>query len=89
MNEWLWLPLIVLSCSYTVCPNKRKTVLSGGYLHCHARCNQTIYMHHYPGPFLFFHFDTKHMMISKCMTEKEQFKLIHVKIDLRRILVMN
>ena len=34
-------------------------------------------------------FDTKHMMISQCMTEKEQFKLMHVKIDLRRIIVLS
>ena len=27
-------------------------------------------------------FDTKHMMISQCMTEKEQFKLMQVKIGL-------
>ena len=27
------------------------------------------------------------MMISQCMNEKEQFKLMHVKIDLRRIMV--
>ena len=33
--------------------------------------------------------DTKHMMISQCMTEKEQFKLIHVKSDLRRIMVLS
>ena len=32
-------------------------------------------------------FDTKHM-ISQCMTEKEQFKLMHVKIDLCRIMVL-
>ena len=31
-------------------------------------------------------FDTKHMMISQGMTENEQFKLMHVKIDLRRII---
>ena len=29
------------------------------------------------------------MMISQCMTEKEQFKLMHVKIDLRRIMVLS
>ena len=34
-------------------------------------------------------FDTKHIMISQCMTEKEQFKLMHVKIDLRRIMVLS
>ena len=34
-------------------------------------------------------FDTKHMMISQCMTEKEQFELMHVKIELRRIMVLS
>ena len=29
------------------------------------------------------------MMISQCMTEKEQFTLMHVKIDLRRIMVLS
>ena len=28
-------------------------------------------------------------MISQCMTEKKQFKLMHVKIDLRRVMVLN
>ena len=27
-------------------------------------------------------------MISRCITEKDQFKLLHVKIDLRRIMVL-
>ena len=40
-------------------------------------------MLYYQGHFLFFHFDTKHMMIFQCMNEKEQFKHMHVKIDLR------
>ena len=34
-------------------------------------------------------FDTKHMMISQCMNKKEQFKLVHVEIDLRRIMVLS
>ena len=34
-------------------------------------------------------FDTKYMTISQCITEKEQFKLMHVKIDLRRIIVLS
>ena len=29
------------------------------------------------------------MMISQCMTEMEQYKLVHVKIDLRRIMVLS
>ena len=33
-------------------------------------------------------FDTKYMMISQCINEKEQFKLMHVEIDLRRIMVL-
>ena len=47
-------------------------------------------MLHYQGYFLFFHyFDTKHQMISQCMTEKKRIKLMHVKIDLRRIIVLS
>ena len=46
-------------------------------------------MLHYQGHFLFFHFDTKHMMISQYVTEKKRFKLMHVKIDLRRIMVLS
>ena len=34
-------------------------------------------------------FDTKHMMISQCMTEKKRFKLMHVEIDLRRTIVLS
>ena len=29
------------------------------------------------------------MMISQCMNEEEQFKFMHVKIDLRRIMVLS
>ena len=36
--------------------------------------------------FFLLSFDTKHMMISQCMIEKEKFKLMRVKIDLRRIM---
>ena len=50
-------------------PIKRKPVLSVGYLHCHARFTQTI-------SFIIkgislLSFDTKHMMISQCMAEKD------------------
>ena len=34
-------------------------------------------------------FDTKQMLISQGMIEKEQFKLMHVKMDLRRIIVLS
>ena len=34
-------------------------------------------------------FDTKHMMISQGMSANEQFKLMHVKIELRRIIVLS
>ena len=34
-------------------------------------------------------FDTKHMTISKCMTKKEHFELMHGKIELRRIMVLS
>ena len=33
-------------------------------------------------------FDTKNM-ISQCITQKKQFKLMNVKIDLRRIMVLS
>ena len=45
-------------------------------------------MLHYQGHFLSF-IDTKHMMIYPFMTEKKRFKLMHVKIDLRRIMVLS
>ena len=72
-------------------PIKRKHVLSVRYLHCHARFNQTtVYMYvSLSRAFSLLSFDTKHMMISQCMNEKEQFKLMHVKIDLRRIMVLS
>ena len=34
-------------------------------------------------------FDTKHIMISQCINESEQVKLMHVKNDLRRIMVLS
>ena len=46
-------------------------------------------MLHYQGHSLFFHFDTKHRLISQCMNEKEQFKLMLVKLDLRGIMVLS
>ena len=46
-------------------------------------------LHYQPWAFSLLSFDTKHMMISQCMNEKEQFKLMHVKIDLRRIMVLS
>ena len=33
--------------------------------------------------------DTKHIMISHCMNEREQSKVMHVKNDLRRIMVLS
>ena len=45
-------------------------------------------MLHYQGHFLFFHL-VPNTVISQCMNEKEQFKLMHVKIDLRRIMVLS
>ena len=66
-------------------PIKRKPVLSVRYLLCHARLKQTIY---FIIKSIFSSFiDTKHIMISQCMNEREQFKLKHVKNDLRRIMV--
>ena len=68
---------------YTVCPNKTgKPVLSVGYLHYLIKLYDSL-----SRAFSLLSFDIKHMMISQCMTEKEQFKLMHVKIDLRRIMV--
>ena len=34
-------------------------------------------------------FDTKHIIIPQYMNEKEQFKLMHVKNDLRRRMVLS
>ena len=76
--------------STTVYPNQKETrFVSLRCLHCHAIFNQTTLSFIIKGSFSFFLFDTKHMMISECMTEKEQFKLMHVKIDLRRITVLS
>ena len=68
-------------------PIKWKPVLSVGYLHCHARLNQIICF--IIKGISLLSFDTKHIMISQCMNEKEQFKLMHVEIDLRRIMVLS
>ena len=65
---------------------KRKPVLSVIHLHYHARFNQTICFI-IIGIFSSFILIPNIMMISQCMNEKEQFKLMHVKIDLRRIMV--
>ena len=73
---------------YSASHIKRKPVLSVRYLHCHARFYQTS-MRSLSSAFSLLSFDTKHMMISQCMNDKEQFKLMHVKIDLRRIMVLS
>ena len=75
------------SYSIQCVPIKRKPVLSVRYLHCYARFNQIICF--IIKGISLLSFDTKQMMISQCMTEKKRFKLMHVKIDLRRIMVLS
>ena len=69
-------------------PIKRKPVLSVRYLHCHARFNQTICFI-IKGIFSSLILIPNTWWLSQCMNEKEQFKLMHVKTDLRRIMVLS
>ena len=72
---------------YTVCPNKKETpfvsdifIATQGLIK-HASLSRA---------FSLLSFDTKkRMMISQFMTEKEQFRLMHVKINLHRIMVLS
>ena len=73
--------------SYTVCPNKRKPVLSVRYLQCHASFNQSKYFI-LKGIFSTFIWYQTHDNISM-HDWKEQFNLMHVKIDLCRIMVLS
>ena len=80
------LDLVLVSSSTTdlqCIPIKRKPVLSVRYLHCHARLKQTSLYASFSRAFSL-SFDTKYKMISQCINEREQFKLMHVKNDLRR-----
>ena len=72
----------------TVRPNKKETRFISE-ISSLPRKIETNCMVHYQEHFLFFHFDTKHIMTSQCMNEREQFKLMHVKNDLRRIMVLS
>ena len=72
---------------YRVSQKKRKPVLSVSFFivdhvfnELYASCSRA---------FSLLSFDTKHMTISQCMTKKEQFELMHVKIELRRIMVLS
>ena len=50
------------------------------FIKLYASCSRT---------FSLLSFDTKHMTIPQRMTEKEQFELMHVRIELRRIMVLS
>ena len=65
-------------------PIKRKPVLSVGYLQDLIKLYASL-----SSAFPLLSFDTKNMMISQCMTKMKQFKLMHVKIDMRRIMVLS
>ena len=69
-------------------PNKKETRFISE-ISSLPRKIETNYMLHYQEHFSLLSFDTKHIMISQCMNEREQFKLIHVKNDLRRIMVLS
>ena len=72
----------------TVCPNKKETRLPVICIFIATHVLITLYAS-LSRVFYLLSFDTKHMMISQCMTETEQVKLMHVKIDLRRIMVLS
>ena len=69
-------------------PNKKETRFISE-ISSLPRKIETNCMLHYQEHFLFFHLIPKHIMISQCMNEREQFKLMHVKNDLRRIMVLS
>ena len=72
----------------TVCPRKKGNpfyqwdifIVAQVFIELYASCSRA---------FSILSFDTKHMTISQYMTEKEQFELMHVKIELRRIMVLS
>ena len=82
---------MLLSCKrlyYTVRPNKKETpfyqwdifIATQDLIRLYASLSRA---------FSLLSIDIKHMMIAQCMNEKEQFKLMHDKIDLRRIMVLS
>ena len=76
------------SKAYTVCPNKKENltyqweifIATQDLIELCASLSRAISL---------FSFDTKHMTISQCVTEKKQFKLNACQIDLRRIMVLS
>ena len=61
--------LWINNCTYILCvPIKRKPGLSLRYLHCRAIFNQ---LYALLSRAFSLSFDTKHMMMSQCMTEKD------------------
>ena len=80
-------PHIFTILHYTVRPNKKETRFISE-ISSLPRKIETNYAS-LSRAFSLLSFDTKHIMISQCMNEREQFKLMHVKNDLRRIMVLS
>ena len=73
---------------YTVRPNKKETRFNQWDIFIATQDWNKLYTS-LSRAFSLLSFDTKHIMISQCMNEREQFKLMHVKNDLRRIMVLS
>ena len=73
---------------YTVRPNKKETRFISDDIFIATQDWNKLYAS-LSRAFSLLSFDTKHIMISQCMNEREQFKLMHVKNDLRRIMVLS
>ena len=74
--------------NYTMRPNKKETRFISSIIFIATQDLIKLYASS-SRAFSLLSFDTKYTMISQCMTEKEQLKLMHVKIDLRRIMVLS
>ena len=72
----------------TVHPNKKETRFISEISSLPRKIEKKLYTS-LSRAFSLLSFDTKHIMISQCMNEREQFKLMHVKNDLRRIMVLS
>ena len=86
--KWNSVSFILDALYYIPCvPEKRKPVLSARYFHCRPGFHQTIWFI-FKGIFPSFIWYQTHDDISM-HDWKEQFELMHVKIELRRIMVLS
>ena len=74
---------------YTVRPNKKETRFISEISSIIATQDLIKLYASLSRAFSLLSFDTTHMMIPQCMTEKKRLKLVHVKINLRRIMVLS